>query len=406
MGAAIEVERVSKRFKLYQEKAHSLKERVIKAGRLPYEEFWALRDVDLEVAQGETVGLLGHNGSGKSTLLKCVTGILRPTSGRIAKAGRVAALLELGSGMHPELTGRENIYMNGAMLGLPKTHVERIFDDIVAFSEIEAFIDQQVKHYSSGMAARLAFAVAVNVDPEILVIDEVLSVGDEAFARKCLERIKEFQKQGRTILFVTHNADLTRQICDRAAVLDHGKLVMVGPPGEAVLSFRDTLLDRGLDPFAEAGIRNELRHTRQMRITGAEIEYARPERRYALPDEPVRIHLHYDAPKRLGDVVFAINIHDQAGNLLLGTNTDIIGVDVDDVYGRGEIVFVLDRVPLLDGVYVVSLGIHNHTTGVSYDHRDQKDFLEVMNPGKTMGLVHFPMRVEVLPSGRRTEAVS
>ncbi len=397
MGAVIEIEGVSKRFRLYKEKAHSLKERVIKLGRLPYEEFWALRDIDLEVAQGETVGLLGHNGSGKSTLLKCVTGILLPTSGRIAKAGRIAALLELGSGMHPELTGRENIYMNGALLGFSRAHIDTIFDDIVAFSEIETFIDNQVKHYSSGMYARLAFAVAVNVDPEILVIDEVLAVGDESFARKCIERIKQFQREGRTILLVTHQADMVRQICDRAAVLDRGNLVTVGAPGEAVLSFRDTLLKRGLDPVAE-GVGPGAATTKQVRIVDAAIVYPDPARKHLFPSEPVTIRLQYEAPRPVVDVVFAINIHDQAGNLLLGTNTDILGIDVGTVRGSGEVTFALDRVPLLDGVYLVSLGVHSHDSGIEYDHRDQRDFLEVLNPSKTVGLVHFPLHVEITTS--------
>jgi ABC-type histidine transport system ATPase subunit len=325
VGAAIEIDDVSKRFKLYQEKAHSLKERVVKLGRLPYEEFWALRDINLEVAQGETVGLLGHNGSGKSTLLKCVTGILRPTNGRILKAGRVAALLELGSGMHPELTGRENIFMNGSILGLSKAHIAKIFDDIVAFSEIETFIDQQVKHYSSGMQ-------------------------------------------------------------------------------EAVLAFRDTLLKRGLDPLAEAGITQEIGSTKQVRIVDVEIIYADPTMNRALPDEPVKVRIEYEAPERVDDVAFAINIHDQSGNLLVGTNSDLLGVDIPSVRGRGEVTFMLDRVPLLDGVYVVSLGVHSHDAGISYDHRDQKDFIEVLNTTKTVGLVHFPMHVEVSSATHDTQA--
>jgi ABC-2 type transport system ATP-binding protein len=288
--------------------------------------------------------------------------------------------------------------MNGALLGLSKAHINTIFDDIVAFSEIESFIDNQVKHYSSGMHARLAFAVAVNVDPEILVIDEVLAVGDEAFARKCIERIKQFQREGRTILFVTHMADMVRQICDRAAVLDHGNLVTVGPPGDAVLIFRDTLLKRGLDPVAEAGITPGWRTTQQVRIVNAEIVYPDQARRHLFPSEPVRIKLQYEAREPVDDVVFAINIHDQAGNLLLGTNTDILGLDVGTVRGAGEVEFAIDRVPLLDGVYVVSLGIHSHDTGISYDHRDQRDFLEVLNPSKTVGLVHFPLHVEMSTS--------
>ena len=397
MGAVIEIDDVSKRFRLYHEKTHSLKERVIKARRRKFEEFWALRNIDLHVDQGETVGLLGHNGSGKSTLLKCVTGILWPTSGTIRRTGRIAALLELGSGFHPELTGRENVYMNGAVLGFSRTEIDRIFDDIVDFSEIGAFIDNQVKHYSSGMQARLAFAVAVNVEPEILVIDEVLAVGDEAFSRKCLDRIKQFRREGRTILFVTHMADMARQICDRIAVLDHGNLVMVGQPGEAVLAFRDTLLKREADVIAAQEVAPVARPG-ALQITDVVIEYASPDRNYLSPGEHMRVRVQYEASERLDDVVFAMNLHDQAGNLLIGTNTDILGVDVGTVWGTGETTFVFDDVPLLDGVYVVSVGAHTHDGGVAYDHRDQKDFVEVINNTRTIGLVNFPIRAEVRAS--------
>ena len=182
-NAAIVIDDVTKIFKLYREKAKSAKERVIRAGRNPYTPFYALRDISLEIAEGETLALLGHNGSGKSTLLKCVAGTLRPTSGRITTRGRLAALLELGAGFHPDLTGRENVFLNGSILGFSKGQVERIFDDIVEFSELSEFIDMQVKHYSSGMYARLGFAVAINVEPDVLLVDEVLSVGDEAFQR-------------------------------------------------------------------------------------------------------------------------------------------------------------------------------------------------------------------------------
>ena len=181
----------------YHEKADSLKERFVKIGRNDHEDFWALRDIDFTVEQGETVGLLGHNGSGKSTLLKCIAGILRPTTGHHPYVGSIAALLELGAGFHPDLTGRENIYLNGSIPRLvARARSTRRFDDIVAFAEIDEFIDNQVKHYSSGMSARLGFAVAVNVEPDILLVDEVLAVGDEAFQRKCLDRIKRFQQRG------------------------------------------------------------------------------------------------------------------------------------------------------------------------------------------------------------------
>ena len=198
---------------------------MINFGRIPYEPFMALNDIDFDIEEGTTVGILGHNGSGKSTLLKCVAGILQPNTGEIVTRGRLAALLELGAGFNHELTGRENVFMNASILGLSKKDTELIFDEIVAFSELERFIDMQVRHYSSGMYVRLGFAVAVNVEPDILLVDEVLAVGDEAFQRKCVERVKKFQGEGRTTLFVTHAADMVRQICDRAIVLDHGKMV-------------------------------------------------------------------------------------------------------------------------------------------------------------------------------------
>ncbi|HEX7522164.1 MAG TPA: ABC transporter ATP-binding protein [Acidimicrobiia bacterium] len=394
MGSVIEVDDVSKHFKLYRDKPTSLKERVIRFGRMPHEEFWALRDITLHVDQGETVGLLGHNGSGKSTLLKCIAGILRPTNGRIRKVGRTAALLELGSGFHPELTGRENVFLNGSILGLSRVEITRIFDEIVAFAEIEQFIDNQVKHYSSGMYARLAFAVAVNVEPEVLLIDEVLAVGDEAFQRKCLERIRTFQREGRTILLVTHAADLVRQICDRAAVLDHGDMVMVGEPADAVLAFRDTLLKRGIE-IPEEARGPAWRNTLAVRITGADVDYPDPEREHLLPSEPLRIRMQFEAPEPLDDVVFALNIHDQDGNLMVGTNTDVLGADLDTVAGSGEVIFDLGRVPLLDGIYDIAFGVHDKSGGIEYDHREGDDRFQVLNPTRTVGRVDFSPQAEV-----------
>ncbi|MDQ1520210.1 MAG: type transport system ATP-binding protein, partial [Actinomycetota bacterium] len=192
MAAAIEVSDLSKRFRLSSEHYQSLKERIIHFGRTTHTELWALSGIDLEVESGKTLGLLGHNGSGKSTLLKCIAGILQPTHGEIRTVGRIAALLELGAGFHPELTGRENVFLNGSILGLANREIEKRFDEIVAFAELEDHIDRQVRHYSSGMYVRLGFAVAVNVDPDILLVDEVLAVGDEAFQRKCLNRVRQF----------------------------------------------------------------------------------------------------------------------------------------------------------------------------------------------------------------------
>jgi ABC-2 type transport system ATP-binding protein len=385
----VEIHEVSKRFKLYADKPRSLKERVISIGRQQHEEFYALRDVSLDVLDGETVGLLGHNGSGKSTLLKCIAGTLRPSEGSIRTRGRLAALLELGAGFHPDLTGRENIYLNGSILGLSARDVDRVFDDIVAFSELEPFIDTQVKHYSSGMYARLGFAVAVNVDPEILLVDEVLAVGDESFQRKCLDHIKRLQADGRSIVLVTHAADLVRQICDKAAVLDQGNLLLVGDPGDAVRTYREALARRGVKL---AGVARELTGT--IRFTDVQVELPDDGRDWLAPGEALVVRVGYEALQPSDDAVFALELHDQDGNRLLGTNTDILDVELGRVEGRGEVAFRFPSVPLLDGTYAVSLGIHTLDSTVEYDHRDQLDRFSVVSGSRTQGRVHFDLQVE------------
>ena len=411
-NTAIKVEGVSKRFRLYHEKYTSLKERVIHFGRIPYEEFWALRDIELDIKEGETVGLLGHNGSGKSTLLKCMAGILQPTFGEITVRGRIAALLELGAGFHPELTGRENVFLNASILGMPKKEIEKRFDEIVAFAELEQFIDNQVKHYSSGMYVRLGFAVAVNMDPEILLVDEVLAVGDEAFQRKCLERVRRFQKEGRTIVFVTHAADLVRQICDRAAVLDHGNMVAVGTPGEAVRSFREHLMqgqrfeevEQLGDPAEEAADESapprpptqEEKRNLKVRLTDVRVEHpGAGERPYLLPGEPLAVRLAYDAAEPVDDVVFGLGIHDVEGRLVFGSNTDFLGIDLGVLDGPGVVTFETDAVPLLDGTYLLTIGIHSHDEATVYDWREQRHQFEVMNPYRTAGAVYMGIRASI-----------
>jgi ABC-2 type transport system ATP-binding protein len=405
MPPAIEVRSISKQFKLYHEHYTSLKERVIHYGRIPFEPFMALEDVDFDVEQGSTVGILGHNGCGKSTLLKCVAGILQPTRGEIVTRGRMAALLELGAGFNHELTGRENIFMNASILGLSKKDTLKIFDEIVAFAELEKFIDMQVRHYSSGMYVRLGFAVAVNVEPDILLVDEVLAVGDEAFQRKCIERVKKFQQEGRTILVVTHAADLVRRICDRAIVLDHGKLVIDALPGEAVRVFRESLLGGELnEPIEPAAAESEPETgaapiaetaTHRVQITSVQVEHpGLAERNWLLPDEPMTIRLGYHATERTEDILFGILIHDQDGNQLFGTNTRLLGIEVPPADGDGEMSFEFHRVPLLDGTYLVTLAIQSVDEGTVYDWREQQTSFEVMNPSQTSGLVSFPLDVK------------
>lgn len=236
--SVVRVQNVSKRFVIRKEK--SLKERLVNFGRSNKhkDDFWALRNVSLDIESGTTIGLTGANGSGKSTLLKVIGGIIQPTDGVVQRRGRLAALLELGAGFHPDLTGRENVYLNSSILGLTRKQTESYFDSIVAFSEIEGFIDTQVKFYSSGMYVRLAFAIAVHVDPDILLVDEVLAVGDEPFQAKCMAKIREFQQEGRTIILVSHSSSQVEELCNRVVVLKHGNLVFDGAPLEGIEALR------------------------------------------------------------------------------------------------------------------------------------------------------------------------
>ena len=397
MAAAIEVEGLTKTFRLYHDKPSSLKERVIRFRRARYNQFTALRDIDLDVEAGTTVGLLGRNGSGKSTLLKCIAGIIQPTCGVVRTTGRMAALLELGAGFHPELSGRENVYLNGSILGLKRADVDRVFDDIVSFAEIEAFIDTPVKHYSSGMYVRLGFAVAVNVDPEILLVDEVLAVGDEAFQRKCIDKVKTFQAEGRTIVVVTHAADLVRQMCDKAAALERGVIVAEGEPNVVIREFRERLL-QAATPDEDLGpelARSEMSPMwGRVKIADVRVTYARPGRDAVTPGEPLRLDVTLEAADAVHDVVVGIAIYSSMGWLVFGTNTELQGVDLNDVSGRCRVSFTFPEVPLLDGTYAVTIGVHTRG-GLVYDSWEQRRRFEVAAPGRDIGLVRLPVRIEV-----------
>lgn len=256
---AIRVRGVSKTYPVYRKPHHRLLQMLVPRGRRWHDEFCALRPLDLDVRRGETVGIVGRNGSGKSTLLQLICGTLAPTTGSIELGGRVAALLELGAGFNPEFTGRENVFLNGTLLGLTREQVAERFDAIAAFADIGEFIEQPVKNYSSGMFVRLAFAVAIHVTPEILVVDEALSVGDEGFQRKCFAKIDEIREAGATVLFVSHSAGTIVELCDRALLLDHGELLMEGTPKRVIASYQKLLYAA---PERADEIRASLRHER------------------------------------------------------------------------------------------------------------------------------------------------
>ena len=238
---AVRVSDVSKRFRLYHERNQSLKSAILRGRTSKHEDFWALKDISFDVIEGQTHGLIGSNGSGKSTLLKCLAKIYWPTSGTIEYRGRMASLLEVGSGFHLELSGRENIYLNGSILGMSKKEIDSKFDEIVDFSGVERFLDQPVKNYSSGMYVRLGFSIAINVDPDILVVDEVLSVGDEEFQRKSFQKFLEFKKRGKTVILVTHTMPVVEDICDSVTWINGGVMMQTGPAAQVVKNYQSSL---------------------------------------------------------------------------------------------------------------------------------------------------------------------
>ena len=290
--AVIVVDQVWKRFRIYHERNQYLKASILRGRRARYEEFWALRDVSLEVREGEVFAIIGENGSGKSTLLKCLTRILTPEKGRIEVKRRMSALLELGSGFHPELSGRENVYLNGAILGMSRREIDLRFDEIVQFSGLERFIDTPVKNYSSGMYVRLGFAVAINVNPDILIVDEVLAVGDAVFQQRCYEKFAELRNAGKTLVVVTHDLGSVRTMADRAVWLSYGELKSEGTAGEVTSTYSDETLGQraGGDRRARApafGYRRDQDHQGHAARPGRPADTARPHGRRR--HDPLRV---------------------------------------------------------------------------------------------------------------------
>jgi len=390
---ALDVQGVSKRFRLHHERKRSVRERLLRTGPAPYEDLWAVRDVSVQVAVGETLGILGRNGSGKSTLLKCICGVLQPTSGQVVQRGAVAGLLELGAGFQQELSGRDNVYLNGSLLGLSRREMDRRFDDIVAFAELEEFIDNQVKFYSSGMYVRLGFAVAVNIDPDILVIDEVLAVGDERFQRKCLERVQQFQEEGRTIVLVSHSPDQVRAICDRAMVMHNGSMIGIGAPGEAVRTFREHVLEAGP---SQAG--PHLVQRFPLQIDRVQVVYPGPAgRQYLCTDEPCAIRASYVATEHLGGIVLNVEVRDLQEHVLYRTDAGTARAPLTIAPGPGELELAVDRVPMLDGAFEVAVDARAaDRTPISPTGTCR---FEVMNPGRDAGSIGIHLRADIVASG-------
>ena len=417
MTPAIEVVNVSKVYRRYAQKKQfaTLKSAILSGSLLgdlrPDETFQALRGVSFKVPKGCTYGVIGRNGSGKSTLLKCVAGITRPTEGEVIVDGRISALIELGAGFHPEISGRENIFINGIMLGLSKREIQQRFDEIVEFAEMQDFIDAPVKTYSSGMYMRLGFAVAVHVDPEVLLVDEVLAVGDQGFTHKCLDKFAEFRRRNKSILLVTHSLDLVEKFCDEAHWLDHGVTKGEGDPKRVVAAYVIDVEDTEENELAkaeavrvaaaakevaaapppepvavpsgegapqgtaeEAGYQDGFKSdegrwgTREIEITKVTIAGPSGDAAHVFQSgDPIEVRMDVSSKEKITDFVFGLGLFNADNVCVYGTNTNLEEFQPTEIDGDAVVTFKIDRLDLVEGTYRLDLAAHK-ADGYPYDY--------------------------------------
>ena len=382
----------------------------------PDDAFEALRGVTFDVAAGRTFGVVGRNGSGKSTLLKLIAGIGKPTAGTVSVQGRVSALIELGAGFHPEISGRENVFINGMMLGLSRREIAQRFDEIVAFAELQPFIDAPVKTYSSGMYMRLGFAVAIHVDPQVLLVDEVLAVGDEAFTHKCLDKFAEFRRRNRTVLLVTHSLDLVTRFCDEALWLDGGAIKAQGDPKRVVDAYLMDVAGTENQQLAasDASVAEVIEEappapepegtpdmfkavegrwgSREVEIVGVELATPAGQATHIFQSgDPMEIRLRVRARQPVTDVVFGVGIFAADGVCCYGTNTHIEGATSAELSGEGEVRFAIGRLDLVDGTYKLDVAVHREN-GAPYDYHRLLYTFRVKSPLKEAGIFRPPHR--------------
>jgi ABC-type polysaccharide/polyol phosphate transport system ATPase subunit len=385
IGGRIVVDRVSRTFRVYPKAQRTLKDVFVSRGRTGVREVEALRDVSLTVEPGEAVGLVGRNGSGKTTLLRLISGIIRPTAGRIEAGGRIASLLELGAGFHPDFTGRENVYLNGSIHGLSRAHVREVMDEIVAFAELERFIDLPVRTYSSGMFMRLGFSVAAHIQSDVLLLDEVFAVGDEQFQRKCFGKVAEFKHRGGTILFVSHDAQAVERLCDRAVLLRAGELAFDGSTREAIAAYRRLLAADARPDEVEGGLREW--GSGEARIVSAELLDADGEARTQFASgEPLAVRLLVTAEPGLAPPLVSLELRDDDGVVLGAVAQDTAELGWSDA-SDCELVFQLDRLPLADGRFHLRVGLSDVVSGrLLHAHDDALRFF-VFPAGSATGAV-------------------
>jgi ABC-type polysaccharide/polyol phosphate transport system ATPase subunit len=367
---AVVVDGVWKTFRLYRERNQYIKAAILRGRRARYEEFMALKDVSFEVPHGSTFGIIGSNGSGKSTMLKCLARILVPDRGSVSINGRVAPLLELGAGFHPELSGRENVFLNGAILGLTKKEIQKRYDDIVGFSGLEKFIDTPLKNYSSGMTVRLGFAIAVNVDPEILIIDEVLSVGDAAFQLKCMEKIEDFRKSGKTIIFVSHGLSQVEQLCEQALWLEKGVARQLGPSAEVVAAY--SAESHGARPQGKKQLNRwgsgeiQISSVKLLDEHGREIDTV-------YHGKPATVEINGKSLSTIQDFGVRIRMTHLHGQVVSLASTRRSHVAFEREQGSKEfrVAALIPRVDLLAGTYDLSITLTDSAELHEYDHLEK-----------------------------------
>jgi len=399
----IEVDHVSRIYQKYsaRHRFQTFKSALVKGDLFrslrPDELVTALDDVTLFVEKGQTFGVIGENGSGKSTLLKLIAGIAKPTQGEVRTQGKISALIELGAGFHPEITGRENVFINGIMLGLTKKEITAKFDDIVEFAELEEFIEAPVKTYSSGMYMRLGFAIAINVNPDILLIDEVLAVGDAAFVPRCLDRIDDFRRRKKTILFVSHDLSTVGKICDRVAWLKNGRVRMIGESKRIIDAYLQDVAEkqersferRQQEPFIESSDQDRRENRwgkREIEITRVVLKNARGEVGHVFsPEDGMLIEMDVVAHEAADDFAFGIGIFNSQGICCYGTNTFLEEYEPVSIQGEGKIIFRIDKLSLVNGTYYLDVAVHKRD-GYPYDyHRNLYSFL-VSSTHKDVGV--------------------
>lgn len=386
---AIHVSHISKKFKVFHQRESQLKYlflNLLKGKRTKVSsQFWALKDINMEIPRGKTVGFIGRNGSGKSTLLKLISRILYPDGGKITANGKISTLIELGSGFHPELTGRENIYINASILGFSREEVNRKFKDIVGFSGLEEFIDNPVKTYSSGMYVRLGFSVAINIDPDILLVDEVLAVGDETFQKKCIKKIHEMKKAGKTIVFVSHDLKSVEELCDHVYLLHNGRLMKEGKPVDVISEYHKLLIGTSELAVREepASLPRDLADANQndgknrwgskdVEITGVSfLDKDGEETPFVRTNEPFTIRIAYFARSKVKKPVFGIAIYSDIGVHITGPNTKKQDFLIEYVDGKGVIEYHIDAMPLLPGTYLFTAAVYDDSLMQAYDHWEQ-----------------------------------